>query len=52
MSGGSRRRADGDEGCTLVDHDYGDPMGWTSDFDREATVTLLGKIGGGSTVLT
>jgi hypothetical protein len=27
MSGGSRRRADGDEGCTPVDHDCGDSDG-------------------------
>jgi hypothetical protein len=28
------------------------PMGRTSDFDRDAAVTLLGEISGGSTVLT
>jgi hypothetical protein len=28
------------------------PMDRTSDFDREVAVALLGKIGGGSTVLT
>jgi hypothetical protein len=28
------------------------PMDMTSNFDREAAVALLGKIGGGSTVLT
>jgi hypothetical protein len=27
------------------------PMGKTSDFDQEAMVALLGKIGSGSTVL-